>query len=123
MLPEYISIGMTPDEFWHGPPILATAYRRAYKIKQENALNQELNREWRQGMYFYEALLAASPAFREFSKGINHDYPKEPLFSPESSEKESIDPAKAEMELMKAKFEAMAIAANKKLAARGEKSS
>lgn len=46
---------MTPDEYWHGPPGLAKAYREAYKIRA-NERNEEL---WRQGLYIYDAVSVA----------------------------------------------------------------
>ena len=104
---------MTADEFWHGKPELAVAYRKAYKIRKRNALIQE----WRQGVYVYEALLSASPAFREISKGIKHDYPSKPLFDVELEEHVSEEAAnKAKMEEQKAKFTAMMEAVNRKFA-------
>lgn len=71
---------MSAQEFWHGNPRLAIAYRDAAKIKRQNKYQDE----WRAGYYFYEALLTASPAFREISKGIRHAYPEKPVFTVDS---------------------------------------
>lgn len=60
LCPQYMAIGMSRDEFWHGEARLVIDYRKAWKIKQKQK-NYEL---WFQGMYFYEALLDASPMFR-----------------------------------------------------------
>lgn len=49
---------MPQEEFWHGPPRLAVAYREAYAIRRDN----EHLSEWRLGLYFRDALLNASPA-------------------------------------------------------------
>lgn len=64
-LPFYISIGMSPDEYWHGDVELARAYRQAYKIRRK----EENFNAWLQGRYIYEALCCASPLFRSFGKG------------------------------------------------------
>ena len=50
--PYYLSIGMTPEQYWDGDPTLTKYYRKADEIKKER-LNEEL---WLQGMYIYEAL-------------------------------------------------------------------
>ena len=106
---------MSSEEFWHGQPKLATAYREAERIRRDNRYLSE----WRAGVYVYEALLTASPAFREISKGINHDYPQKPLFSsvPEKGPSEE-DKMKDQMEKNKAAFMAMAEKLNAELAER-----
>lgn len=75
-LPHYLAMGMSNDEFWHGDAKLAIAYREADEIRRDNQLYAEM----RAGRYVYEALLAASPAFREWSKGIEYEYPTEPVY-------------------------------------------
>lgn len=62
-LPFYISIGMTPDEFWCGDPLLVIYYRRANKLKNERK-NSEL---WMQGAYVYEAICKAHPLFQLYA--------------------------------------------------------
>lgn len=76
VLPYYLSIGMTADEFWHGDVHLAKAYREAYKLRRKDE-NFNL---WLQGRYIYEALCCASPLFRSFGKGTikAHDYADKP---------------------------------------------
>lgn len=34
-LPYYLSIGMTPDEYWHGDNNLPIAYRKAFELKRK----------------------------------------------------------------------------------------
>lgn len=46
---------MTADQFWDGDPELVVAYRRAAEL--ENQRTSE--REWLQGLYFYQALCVA----------------------------------------------------------------
>ena len=62
--PAYLSIGMTPEQYWDGDPELARAYRKAEEIRRERR-NQEL---WLQGMYIYEAICDASPILHAFAK-------------------------------------------------------
>ena len=52
VLPYYLSIGMSSDEFWNGPPKLASAFREAEKMRREAANAAQ----WIQGRYIYEAV-------------------------------------------------------------------
>ena len=69
--PYYLSIGMTPEQYWEGDPELAKYYRRADEIKMERR-NQEL---WLQGMYIYEAICDASPILHSFAKKGTKPHP------------------------------------------------
>ena len=62
--PYYLSIGMTPEQYWDGDPSLAKYYRKSDEIRRERR-NQEL---WLQGMYIYEALCDVSPVLNAFAK-------------------------------------------------------
>ena len=62
--PFHLSIGMTPEQYWDGDPMLAKYYRQADELKRKRK-NQEL---WLQGMYIYEALCDVSPILRPFAK-------------------------------------------------------
>ena len=64
VFPYYLSIGMTPEQYWDGDPLLAKYYRQAEEIKQKRK-NQEL---WLQGLYFYEALCDVAPILHAFAK-------------------------------------------------------
>ena len=64
VFPYYLSIGMTPEQYWDGDPLLAKYYRQADEIKQQRR-NQEL---WLQGMYIYEALCDVAPVLQAFAK-------------------------------------------------------
>lgn len=108
---------MSAEEFWHGEPRLAVAYRESFKIRRENVLQAE----WRAGRYAFEALLAASPAFREFSKGIEHDYPSEPLFTTSETQQQVEEMReKAAVENMMSRFEANVTAINKRFKEQGD---
>ena len=45
-------MGMTAEQYWEGSSKLAEAYRKAYKLKRE----EENEKAWMQGMYFYDAI-------------------------------------------------------------------
>lgn len=108
---------MTARQFWDGDPRLAVSYREAERIRQE----REYAAEWRAGRYALEALLAASPAFHEWTKGRSHDYPDGPLFETEERRREREERRERErMERMLAWFGARASALNAGMAGRGE---
>ena len=64
LFPYYLSIGMTPEQYWDGDCTLTKYYRKADEIKKERR-NEEL---WLQGMYIYEALCDVSPVLHAFAK-------------------------------------------------------
>ena len=64
LFPQYLSIGMTEEQYWDKDSQLAIAYRKAEEYKQ-NRINQEI---WLQGLYFYEALCRVSPILHAFAK-------------------------------------------------------
>ena len=89
LCPQYMSLGMTYDQFWHSSTVVHKAYREAYKIRQHN---EEWAR-WRQGAYIYDALLRVAPVMRAaFGKGKVEPgkYPDEPwpLTEKEACERE-----------------------------------
>ena len=78
VFPYYLSIGMSPEQYWDGDPMLVKYYRRADEINRARR-NQEL---WLQGMYIYEALCDVSPVLNAFAKKgtkpnpyTDHPYP------------------------------------------------
>jgi hypothetical protein len=64
MFPYYLSIGMSPEQYWDGDSTLTIHYRKADEIRNERK-NQEL---WLQGMYIYEALCDVAPIIHAFAK-------------------------------------------------------
>lgn len=64
VFPYYLSIGMTPEQYWDGDPSLAKYYRQADELAQKRK-NQDL---WLQGMYIYEALCDVAPILQAFAK-------------------------------------------------------
>jgi hypothetical protein len=76
VFPYYLSIGMTPEQYWDGDCTLVKYYRKAEEIRNEKR-NQEL---WLQGMYIYEAICDVSPILHAFAKkgAKPHPYPTKP---------------------------------------------
>lgn len=86
VFPYYLAMGMSYNEFWYGDPTLVRDYRKAWEIRQHN---EEWAR-WRNGMYFYDALLKVSPVLRAFAKGKVEPgkYPERPYPLTEKEAKE-----------------------------------
>lgn len=76
VFPQYLSIGMSREEFWDMDCTLAVAYREAYNLR----LEQQNHAAWLQGMYFYEALCDVAPVLRAFVKSGTrpHKYSERP---------------------------------------------
>lgn len=104
-LPTYMAIGMSADEFWHGDPKLAVAYRKAERIRQENRYLSE----WRAGIYVGKAVDAV------LSKKA--EYPPEPLFSTMRDDAVRNEREKTRMESMMQRFGARVTAVNKRIVA------
>ena len=64
LCPQYMSYGMTYEQFWDGDPFIAKAIREKYEID----LEQKSFDAWLTGLYVYEALLDASPMLNGMSK-------------------------------------------------------
>ena len=64
LFPYYLSIGMTPEQYWDSDCTLVKYYRKAEELRNEKR-NQEL---WLQGMYVYEAICDVSPILHAFAK-------------------------------------------------------
>lgn len=81
-----MSLGMTYDQYWNGDVRATAAFVEANRLKKQ----QENERLWLQGMYFYEGLcVALSNAFSK--KGAKKaEYPNEPypLYKREQTEAE-----------------------------------
>ena len=74
-LPYYISIGMTPGDFWHGDPWLCEAYRMA----DEKAARRSDWLAWLNGSYVYQAIGDNAPVLNPLSKRPKaRAYPKKP---------------------------------------------
>ena len=51
LLPYYLSLGMSPDEYWHGDPWLVQVYLEAQKHKRQ----RESEAMWLNGLYIESA--------------------------------------------------------------------
>ena len=89
VLPYYLSIGMTYEQFWDGDPHLAKYYRQADEIRTERK-NQEL---WLQGLYVYEALCDVAPILQAMAKkGTKaRPYPEQPYAITEKQRKRELE--------------------------------
>lgn len=103
-LPFYLSIGMTPSQYWDEDCCLVKYYREADKFRRERE-NQSL---WLQGLYIYEALCDVSPLLKPFADGKTKAVPYSaepyPLTNAET-EKRKAEKEKAAFEEMQAKTE------------------
>lgn len=85
--PQYLAMGMTYEQFWRGPARLAKDYREAQELKNK----REEWARWRQGAYFYDALLRVAPIMRASFGGGKAEagkYPDEPWPLTEKEAKE-----------------------------------
>ena len=71
VFPFYLSIGMTPEQYWDGDPSLPKYYRKAYELQRKRR-NEDL---WLQGLYIYEALCDVSPILQAFAKRGTKPHP------------------------------------------------
>ena len=113
--PYYLAIGMTPDQYWNGDPMLVKYYRKADEIR----LERENQRLWLQGMYFYEAVCDASPVLHAFArKGTKpHPYSEKPYaITDKQRERDSVEKEKAVASKGKKFMEAFMKANNSKYA-------
>ena len=109
LCPFYLSLGMTWEQYWDGDASMTIMFRKAYELKQE----QENQRLWLQGAYFYEALCCVAPALRMFKPQKPTPYRSEPIpltgkreppERKEDREKKSDQKAKAYMEMFAMSF-------------------
>ena len=115
--PYYLSVGMTPEQYWDGDPSLPKYYRKADEIRNERR-NQEL---WLQGMYFYEAICDAAPILHAFAKkGTKpHPYATMPYaLTPKQRKEEKTVKANQEREKGKRYMEAFMLSNNKRFGAK-----
>ena len=118
LCPDYMAMGMTYTEFWHGSADLPKYYREADKIRLQKK-NQEL---WLEGLYYYSALISVAPVLIPFAKHPKPqpymDFPI-PLTEKEAEEQEQ-QRQKRKAELFKAQMLAWAEGINKQFAEQRE---
>lgn len=93
-LPFYLSIGMSSEEYWKGDALLPKAYRKAYRMKQEQ-MNYEA---WLHGLYVYDAVTSAMTHLSD--KKSNHkNYAEKPYDFTPRKEEEVVEEAQAQAEV------------------------
>ena len=107
-----MAMGMSYDEFWDGPPHLAVAYRKAFKIKRE----LENEQAWLAGLYVYDAFAVcmANAFSKRGAKRLNYLERPIDIFPP--SEKEKKRREQMEYAKMQKAMEQMALAQRRKKA-------
>ena len=113
LFPYYLSIGMTPEQYWEGDCTLVKYYRKAEELRNDKR-NQEL---WLQGMYIYEALCDVAPILHSFAKKGTKPTPYSEKPYPLNAKQTKLDEEEKQRRLAekgKRFMEAMAASINKK---------
>ena len=113
LFPYYLSIGMTPEQYWDGDCTLVKYFRKAEEIRNEKR-NQEL---WLQGAYIYEALCDIAPILHAFAKKGTKPtpYPDKPYpLTAKQSKRDEEEKQRKLTEKGKRFMEVMAASINKK---------
>jgi hypothetical protein len=71
LCPQYMAMGMSYDEYWHGNYVKLEHYRKAHEVKRDRA-NYDA---WLQGAYVYDAICSASPILHAFAKNGTKPHP------------------------------------------------
>ena len=103
MLPHYMVMGMTPEEYWDGESELKVAYRKAYRIRNENERRMADWGYWLQGLYIRDALQAVPLLVAGLNtKGVDiPQYPEQPKLETAEKEKQKEVRKKSEEDQMK----------------------
>ena len=81
-----MALGVSADEFWNGDYTMLKYYVEKHRI----AVEQQNEKLWLQGMYFYEALSVALA--QSFSKHSQAKYPEKPYrLTPLSEEEQELE--------------------------------
>ena len=113
LFPYYLSIGMTPEQYWDSDCTLVKYYRKAEELRNDKR-NQEL---WLQGMYVYEAICDVAPILHAFAKKGTKPTPysaKPYPLNDKQSKKDEEEKQRKLAEKGKRFMEAMAASINKK---------
>ena len=113
LFPYYLSIGMTPEQYWEGDCTLVKYYRKAEELRNDKR-NQEL---WLQGMYIYEVICDIAPVLHAFAKKGTKPTPYSEKPYPLNNKQVKRDEEEKQRKLAekgKRFMEAMAVSINKK---------
>lgn len=130
--PQYLMMGMTPEEYWDGEIGLCKAYREAYRMRMEREDRMADQTAWLQGMYIRNALQSVYLLVNGFVPSGKQamEYPNKPYSTQEEEKKlEAAETQKQEEQKQKeeeqmktsmALFQAMATQFNKNFKKRQE---
>ena len=112
IFPEYLVMGMTPEQYWDGESWLKKSYREAYRIRMRNEERVRDIEAWLHGAYIREALASVPLIVNGFvPRGAKTlDYPKQPRIIQQEEEKKAADKKKKQenqMQLAMAMFHSM----------------
>lgn len=118
LLPEYMSMGMTYDEFWDGEYGTKRACRKAFRIRMENEQKLADRNNWYMGQYLICVLQAIPLLVGGFNtKGVQMpEYPDKPFFEKFEAQKQEEAVRKQQEDQQKlamAMFQAMATKFNR----------
>lgn len=94
LFPQYLLMGMTPEQYWDGESSLKKAFRKAYQLKMEIEQKSADRNNWYMGQY----LIAVLQSVPLLVAGLNvkrttnlPEYPKEPFFkAAEAAQKKEV---------------------------------
>lgn len=121
LFPQYLLIGMTPEQYWDGEYGLKIAYRKAYRMRIENEQRMADRNNWYMGQYIMAAIQATPlivPGVNMKKGAKQPDYPDKPFFEKyEEQKKEAVRKQKEEDQsrLAMALFQAMTTKFNKNI--------
>lgn len=118
VFPDYLLMGMTPEQYWDGESELKKFYRKAYRQRMETEERIRDQQAWLTGIYIREALQSVAILVNGFvPKGAHAgDYPKLPKLEQAEREKKEANRKKREdnqTQLAMAMFQSLAASFNK----------
>ena len=98
LFPDYLLIGMTPEQYWDGESSLKVAYRKAYRQRRRNEDIIADRNAWLQGVYVRDAIDSLYIMVAGFTpKGTRaKPYPSLPRMEKEEQEKRARTERKAQ---------------------------
>lgn len=98
LFPDYLLMGMTPEQYWDGESGLKAAYRKAYRQRRKNEEIIADRNAWMQGIYIRNAIESLYITVAGFvPKGTRaKPYPKLPILEQEEQRKKEQTQKKAQ---------------------------
>lgn len=118
VFPDYLIMGMTPEQFWDGESWLKKHYRAAYRQRVRNEERIRDQQAWLMGIYVRDALQSVAMLVNGFvpNGASPMPYPEAPRLEKAEKEKAQADKKKREelqMQRAMAMFQAMASGFNR----------